>query len=516
MEIGPIVSKNPATLQEIARFQPTTPEEVRLKVEEARKALPFWSSLSFKERGAFLMKAREYILQHLDEIAHTITEDNGKPLVEAISADILPVCDLIAYFSKNTEKLLRREKIDIGVMGLLGRRSRLHYQPLGLVGIISPWNFPFSIPMSGTIMALMAGNCVLLKPADATPLVGKKIEEIFKAAGIPSGVFTHLPGGATTGEALVTSFIDKVVFTGSVRVGRRIMELCSHSLTPCTLELGGKDPMIVCEDADLENAARAAVWGGFSNAGQICASVERVYVDEKISNSFLMKVVEKTKKLKQGSGLDLDHDIGPLTTEAQLKVVEDQMAEARERGATILTGGDRNHNLLGLFYKPTVLFGVDSTFRCVREETFGPLLPIMTFKTEEEAIALANDSIYGLTASVWTKDLKRGEKIARRIRAGTVTVNDCTYSYAICQTPWGGLKNSGFGRTHGKLGLHELVHVQHVHTNKMPRLPDFWWYGYNAKLYNTFKYLARNLTGTAWQKAKAVVKILFATNREEY
>ncbi|MFO1518669.1 MAG: aldehyde dehydrogenase family protein [bacterium] len=510
-----IVAKNPATFEELGTLQAATPQEVARLVEEARKAHPAWAALSYSERGKYLLKAREYLLDHVDEIARVISEDNGKPLVEALSSDILPICDLLAYFAKNTEKLLKPEKIPIGLMGVLGRKSKLYYQPLGLVGIVSPWNFPFSIPTGGTAMALMAGNCVLLKPADATPLVGLKIEEIFRASGLPPGVFTHLPGGAETGEALVTSAIDKVVFTGSVRVGKRIMELCAKNLTPCTLELGGKDPMIVCHDADLENAVQGAVWGAFCNAGQVCASVERVYVDERIAPVFIEKVVEKTQRLKQGPGTDPNHDVGPLTTEAQLRIVEEQVEDARRNGAKILTGGERNHELKGNFFKPTVLTEVDHRFRCMREETFGPLMPIMTFKTEEEAVALANDSIYGLTASVWTVDSKRGERIAQKLRAGTVAVNECTYMYYMCQTPWGGVKDSGFGRTHGKVGLHELVHLQHVHENMFPRFPDFWWYGYDARLYETFKSLCRNMTGTVWEKTKGVVSVLGATLRKK-
>jgi acyl-CoA reductase-like NAD-dependent aldehyde dehydrogenase len=511
-----IISKNPATLEELGRVKIYDQEQVLKCAQEAHRAFLSWSALSYKARGAYLLRARQFILDHLDEIAKVISEDCGKPLVEALSSDLLPICDLIYYYAKNTERLLKPETVRIGVMNVLGRRSKVHYFPLGVIGIISPWNFPFSIPMSEVVMALMAGNCVLLKPADATPLVGVKIEEIFKGAGFPEGVFTHLPGGADTGEALLDAPVDKILFTGSVRVGKRVMAKCAERLIPCTLELGGKDPMIVCSDADLENAARAAVWGAFSNAGQICASVERVYVDERIVDAFIARVMEKTQKLKQGIGTDPETDIGPLTTENQLRIVEEQVEEARKRGAKILTGGARRSDLPGYFFQPTVLTGVDHTFRCVKEETFGPLLPIMTFKTDEEAIQLANDSVYGLTASVWTKNLKRGRKLAKKIRAGTVSVNECTYTYAICQTPWGGIKHSGFGRTHGKLGLMELVHVQHIHENLIPQLHDFWWYGYDQKLYNTFKYLCKNLTGNVWQKTKGVFRILEETVRRKY
>lgn len=511
-----IVTRNPATLQPLGKIEICNAEWVQKKFQDAKKAFHTWSQLSYQERAQYLLKAKEYILQHLDEIAQVISQDNGKARVEALSSDIFPVCELIEYFAKNTQKILKPEKVSIGLMSLLGRRSKIYYQPLGVIGIISPWNFPFSIPMSGIVMALMAGNCVLLKPADATAMVGIKIEEIFEAAALPKGVFSHLPGDASTGEALLDLPLDKVIFTGSVRVGKRIMQKCAEQLIPCTLELGGKDPMIVCKDANLENAAAAAVWGAFCNAGQVCASVERLYVDQEVATEFTRLVVEKTKKLKIGPSTQTHNDLGPLTTEAQLKIVEAQVEEARQRGARIVTGGKRLENQKGYFYLPTVITGIDHSFKCVKEETFGPVLPIMTFRHEEEAINLANDSEYGLTASLWTRNLKRGRKLAQEIRAGTVAINECTYTYALCQTPWGGVKQSGFGRTHGKYGLHDLVHVLHLHENRIPQLKDFWWFGYDGQLYETLKYLCKHYTGNFWQKCKAVIRILKETRREKY
>ncbi len=510
-----IVTRNPATLQPLGKIEACDADWVQKKFQDAKKAFHTWSQLSYSERAQYLLKAKEYILEHLDDIAQVISQDNGKPRVEAISSDVFPICELIEYFAQNTQKILKPEKISIGLMSLLGRHSTLYYQPLGIVGIISPWNFPFSIPMSGVVMALMAGNCVLLKPADATAMVGIKIEEIFQAAGLPKGVFTHLPGDASTGEALLDLPLDKVVFTGSVKVGKRVMQKCAEKLIPCTLELGGKDPMIVCRDANLENAASAAVWGAFSNAGQVCASVERLYVDQEVATEFTRLVVEKTKMLKTGPSTQTNNDLGPLTTEAQLKIVESHVAEARERGARIVTGGKKPENQKGYFYLPTIITGVDHSFKCVKEETFGPILPIMTFRHEEEAINLANNSEYGLTASVWTRDLKRGREIAQQIRAGTVTINECTYTYALCQTPWGGLKQSGFGRTHGKIGLHELVHTLHIHENKISRFKDFWWFGYDGELYETLKFLSKNYTGNIWQKCKAVLRILKELRRKK-
>ena len=489
-----ITSLNPATLEVIGEVQGLTQEEVREAVAKARRAFEGWSQTSFKERGKKILKARKYILDHLDEIALTISKDNGKPMIEALSADIYPVCDLMSYFAKNAEKLLRPKRLNIGVWNYLLRRSILYFRPRGVIGIISPWNFPFSIPFGEIAMALMAGNCVLHKASSSTPLVGAKISEILKAADLPEGVFTDLPGDSSVGTALIEAKVDKILFTGSVGVGKKIMEMASKNLTPVVLELGGKDPMVVLKDANLEVASSAAVWGAFTNSGQVCAYVERVYVHESIAGKFIQKVVEKTKKLRQGVGQGYDVDVGSMTTESQLREVEAQVEEAKKKGARILVGGGRNKDLKGWFYQPTVITHVDNSFDLVREETFGPTLPIMTFKDEEEAVRLANDSAFGLTASVWTKNIFKGHKIARRIKAGTVTVNECVFTHALSQTPWGGHGDSGFGRSHSYLGLMEMVEPHHIHINPLFFMKNFWLYPYNEKLYSIFKKLARSLT----------------------
>ncbi|MBI4669285.1 MAG: aldehyde dehydrogenase family protein [Elusimicrobia bacterium] len=442
-----------------------------------------------------MLKARTYMIEHIDDVAQTISKDNGKPLSEALSADIYPVADLMSYFAKNTQKLLRPKKIGIGVWNMLLRSSQLHFFPAGVIGIISPWNFPLSIPFGEIVMSLMAGNCVIHKASSATPLVGQKIEEIIKAAGLPEGVFTNLPGDSSTGTALIEAGVDKILFTGSVAVGKKVMEMAAKTLTPVVLELGGKDPMIVCADADLETASSAAVWGAFTNSGQVCASVERVYVHETVAEEFIAKVMEKTKKLRQGPGHNNhDVDVGAMTTEGQLREVEEQISDAKKRGARILIGGERNSQFKGWFYKPTILTGVDHTFKTVMEETFGPTMPIMIFKTEDEAVRLSNDTTFGLTASVWTKDISRGYELAKQIKAGTVTVNECVYTHAVCQTPWGGHGDSGYGRTHSYLGLMEVVRPQHIHISRLTFMKDFWWYPYGEPLYRLFKKAAATLT----------------------
>ena len=489
-----IVSYDPATGDEIGRAPLASPEEVRQAVASARGAQPAWANLSFRERGRVILQARKLMLAERDEIAHLVSRETGKPVAEALSMEIVPTLAAMHYFAHASEKLLRPQKIDIGQYGLMGRSSSIVFKPLGVIGIISPWNFPLATPADEVVMALMAGNAVVLKPSELTPLIALKIGDIFSRAGLPTGLLEILTGDGSTGAALIDARVDKIMFTGSVATGKRVAEAAAKYLTPVVLELGGKDPMIVLEDADIENAARGAVWGAFANAGQACASVERCYVQESIAPKFIEHVVAETESLKQGLGTEDGVDVGAMSNERQLQIVSDHVNDAKQRGARILTGGQRGANLDGLFYEPTVLTNVDHDMAIMRDETFGPVLPVMTFKTEDEAIELANDSVYGLTASVWTKNIARGRRIAERIEAGTVMVNEVVYTHGIAQTPWGGVKDSGYGRTHGRMGLLELVHPQHIHVNRLSFLPDLWWFRYSPGASRLFGGLATHFT----------------------
>ena len=493
-ELREIVSYDPATGQEIGRAPMCSVEEVRQAVARARAAQPVWAKLSFRERGRVILKARELLLESRDEVALLVCRETGKPIAEAMSMEIVPTLDTMHYFANATEDLLRPQKIDIGQYGLMGRSSRLVFKPLGVIGIISPWNFPLATPADEVVMALMAGNAVVLKPSELTPLIALKLGEIFKSAGLPEGLLAIVIGDGSTGTALIDARVDKIMFTGSVATGKRVAEAAARYLTPVVLELGGKDPMIVLDDADIKNAARGAVWGAFANSGQACASVERCYVHESVAKEFTSLVVEETRALKQGLGTEESVDVGAMTNERQRSIVEEHVSDAVQRGATVLTGGRRGSNAEGLFYEPTVLTSVDHEMLIMRDETFGPVLPIMTFKTDQEAINLANDSVFGLTASVWTKDIPRGRQMAERIDAGTVMVNEVIYTHGIAQTPWGGVKDSGYGRTHGRLGLLELVAPTHIHLNRVSFLPDLWWFRYDPAATKLFGGLARNFT----------------------
>ncbi|PYS99400.1 MAG: succinate-semialdehyde dehydrogenase [Acidobacteria bacterium] len=519
-----IVSYNPATGDEIGRVQQTSDNDVRAAVARSRDAFHMWKTTSFAQRRALVMKARVVILNELDEIAHLISAESGKPFGEAIAMEIAPVLDLMQHFAKKAERLLKPRRVNIGLYATMGRYSKIVYHPLGVVGIIPAWNYPFSIPLGETVMALMAGNSVVIKPSELTPVVGEKIGDIFEKAGAPANLVQVITGDGRTGAALVDAAPDKIMFTGSVATGKKIAAAASKNLTSVVLELGGKDPMIVFDDANLQLAASAAVWGAFCNSGQSCSSVERLYVQEGAAKQLTKLIVEKTRELKQGAGDAEDISIGAMSSERQLRMVEDHVEDFRRAGAKIEIGGKvlstglsrkpPEGGIQNLFYEPTVITGATNEMRAMREETFGPTLPIATFKTEDEAIRLANDSEFGLTASVWTRDYEKGRRVAEQIEAGSVCVNEVLYTHGIGQTPWGGFKNSGRGRTHGAEGLMELVQPQHIHINRFAILPDAWWLPYSPEAVKTFRGFATKFASGSLLRTATLMPQLFRRIRE--
>ncbi len=475
-----IISVNPATGEVLRELECAGQDEVRAAVDEARTAQAAWSAIGVRHRIAVLREFQRRLLQQKSAIAEAITREAGKPVAEALTTEVLVVLDAARFLIENAFRLLRDEPLPHGSLATQLKSGRLVREPYGVIGIVSPWNYPFSIPATETLAALVAGNAVVLKPSEFTPLVALELQTLLQQAGLPKELFQVVVGDAATGSALVHSQIDKLVFTGSVATGKRIAAAAAERLLPVVLELGGKDPMLVLEDADIDVASSAAVWGSFVNAGQTCLSVERCYVHRSRYNDFLRACVEKTKKLRLGNGFDSKIDVGPMIHERQLRIVEAHVEDAVAHGARVLAGGSRVSELGTNFYQPTVLADVTNEMRIMREETFGPVLPVMAFDRDDEALRLANDSEYGLAASVWTSNRDRGEQLARRIQAGTVMLNDVVSCFGISEAPHGGVKASGVGRTHGRFGLEEMVRLKHVDTDRTPGMKKVWWYGYGA------------------------------------
>jgi len=453
---------------------------VAAAVERARAAQPAWAELGVRARTAILRRFQRLLYQKKDEIARAITRENGKPQVEALVAEVVVVLDAARFLIDNAHAALKPEPVPHGNLVMKTKSAHLVREPYGVIGIISPWNYPFSTPATEGLAALVAGNAVVVKPSEFTPLAALELASLLHEAGVPRNIFQVLVGEGSAGSALVEAPIDKVVFTGSVRTGKRVAETAAKKLLPTLLELGGKDPMLVLDDSDLDVVTSAAVWGAFMNAGQTCLSVERCYVHRSLYDKFLAAAVEKTGKLRVGNGMDPETDIGPMIHEQQLRIVEAHVADAVARGARLLCGGRRLPDLGANFYAPTVLADVTHEMLIMREETFGPVLPVMSFDSDDEAVRLANDSDFGLAASVWTSDRRRGEALARRIQAGTVMVNDVISCFGISEAPHGGVKSSGIGRAHGRLGLEEMVRVKYVDSDLLPRVPKVWWFGYGG------------------------------------
>ncbi len=475
-------SIDPASGEVIARFEVTPPTEVAGALERARQAQEEWARKPPRERCALLRRLRDVLFARRLEIAEVITREAGKPRVESLLAEVMLILDTADYYARKAPRMLRPERVPHHSLAVKAKSGWLQYEPWGVLGVISPWNYPISIPFGVLIPAIVAGNAVVLKPSELTPWCGALVGELFEQAGLPAGVLQIIQGQGDVGAALIEAGPDKVVFTGSVATGRRVAEACARKLIPCVLELGGKDAMLVLADADLEIASSAAVWGSFTNCGQACLSVERLYVERNVSEKFTELCVAKTKKLKMGSGLDPDTEIGPMIRAGQVARVAAHLHDAVARGARILTGGARRADLGECYFEPTVVTGVDHSMLLMQEETFGPVLAICPVADAAEAVRLANNSEFGLGATVWTRDARRGREIAGQLKVGTVMVNDVASYFAICEAPHGGRGASGWGRTHSKLGLHALVQVKYVDVDRLPRVPKSWWYGYSEEL----------------------------------
>jgi acyl-CoA reductase-like NAD-dependent aldehyde dehydrogenase len=472
---------DPATGELLRELECAGAKEVRAAVERARAAQAAWEQLGIRRRVEILKKFQRLLYDKKEAVAELISREAGKPVTEALLTEVLVVLDAAKFLIENAYALLREEPVPHGNLIMKSKRAWLRREPYGVIGIISPWNYPFSTPGAEVLEALVAGNTVVLKPSEFTPLCALELRELLLASGVPPDVLQVVIGEGPTGAALCESAANKLIFTGSVATGKRVAQAAAQRLIPVVLELGGKDPMIVLDDADVDVVSSGAVWGAFVNSGQACLSVERCYVHRSLYEKFVQACAEKTRKLCVGNGRQPETDVGPMIHQRQLQTVEEHVEEARAKGARVLVGGKRLTELGPNFYAPTVVADVDHSMRLMREETFGPVLPLMPFDSDEEAVRLANDSQFGLAASVWTSNRARGEAIAKRLQAGTVMVNDVLTCFGISEAPHGGTKASGIGRSHGRLGLEEMVQVKYVDSDLLPGIRKVWWFGYGPE-----------------------------------
>ncbi len=477
---------SPATGEHVGSVPVAGEEDVRAAVRRARIAAETWGRLPVRERVRHLEKVVDRIAARADEIVDVICSETGKSRVEALSADVITACDLAEYYAGVAERVLAPRRVSPGL--LKNKKAYKIYSPYGVIGVISPWNYPFTLAAGPAFTALYAGNTVVLKPSEVTPHTGLILGEIFASMGEHRDILQVVTGDGSTGAHLVRSGVDKIAFTGSVGTGKKIMATAAETLTPVVLELGGKDPMIVLADADIDRAAAGAVWGAFTNSGQVCMSVERAYVNERVYDEFVSKVLQRTAQIRQGLHTDPKTEIGSMTFRRQLDIVEAHIADAVAKGARILAGGKRRTDFGGLFFEPTVLVDVNHGMLVMREETFGPVLPIMKVRDDEEAIRLAGDSVYGLNASIWSRNEERARHIAEeRIDSGCVAVNDCLVNFAMPGLPFGGVKESGMGRTHGKEGLREFSKVKSVAVDRFGLRGELTWFPYPRGGYGALK-----------------------------
>jgi acyl-CoA reductase-like NAD-dependent aldehyde dehydrogenase len=446
-----------------------------------REVQPAWEALGFEGRARILRRMQKWVIDHREEVIAVIRSETGKTYEDALLAEISYGAAAFGFWATNAEKYLADEKVKSSAVLVKGKKLLLRYRPLGLVGVIGPWNYPLTNSFGDCIPALAAGNSVILKPSEITPLTSLKLAEGLQQCGIPDGVFQVATGLGATGAALV-DHVDMIMFTGSTATGKKVMAKAAETLTPVSLELGGKDPMIVLADADVERAANTALYYGMFNGGQTCISVERVYVEAPVYDEFVSKVTEKARALRQGAGGPGSADVGSMTFAPQVETVERHVQDAQAKGARVLVGGSRGHKDGGYWFEPTVLVDVDHTMLAMTEETFGPTLPIMKVADEEEAIRMANDSPYGLAASVFGKDIKHAEAVARRVEAGAVCVNDAVVNYSALELPMGGAKASGLGSRHGAGGIRKYCQQQAILVTRFSTKKDPHMYPYSAKM----------------------------------
>ncbi len=472
---------DPATGQVFAETPVTPLPDVALAMARAREAQPAWAALALPERLRIVARFQALLFAGRRPLAELITRENGKPIAESLLTDVAVTLDLARYYLQHSPLLLRPHRVRHGNLAFLGKRGWVHHEPLGVIAIISPWNYPLLLPFGELLPALLAGNAVVLKPSEFTVRTALAGVALLEEAGLPPALCQVLVGAGEVGAALVTAGPDKVFFTGSARTGRKVALAAAERMIPVSLELGGSDPCVVLADADLDRAVSGALWARFTNGGQTCVAAKRLIVEQPLYDRFVERLVQQVAGLRVGPGADANVEVGPLIRESQLCEVERQLAETVARGARVRTGGHRLPAVGPTFFQPTVVTDVPLDTPLWREEVFGPVLPVVPAADAAEAIRIANDSAFGLSASIWTGDRARGERLARRIEAGAVLVNDATFHVGAAEVPHGGDKASGLGRTHGEHGLYETCRVRFVGSDRLDLIRKPWWFGYEAE-----------------------------------
>ena len=460
-----------------------THQDISSITEKARKAQSIWAKLPYREKERRIKKAGACLAKRREEIVEIIHRENGKLAIDALAAEVIPALMAIPYYINLGRSFCKSKRIHGGNILMVYKHSRLVYKPWGVVGIISPWNYPFSIPFSEVIMALLAGNAVILKTASLTSGAGTMIAEILKVAELPEGLFTNIEmPGKDAGPAFVNSGIDKLFFTGSTSVGKELMALAAGRLLPLVLELGGADAAIVCKDADIDRSVAGIIWSGFSNAGQSCGGVQRVLVHKDIYSAFMEKLKEKVQVLRMG----YDHkcDIGPLIAKKQKEEVKRQIKACPEQGAEIAVQSPDTMKEESLFIPAIVLTNIKPGMPIWDDEVFGPVIGVIPFSDYQEALDIANSSPYALTGSVWSRNGRQAQKLAVQINAGSIMINDHLMSHGLAETPWGGFNDSGLGRTHGEEGFKEMLRVKVIIDDLLPGAKrEPWWQPYSDKIY---------------------------------
>lgn len=497
MKTQTIQVRNPATLEPITELTMASPADVAEAVGRARKAQAIWRAKSFDARAEFLYRFRDLLIDDQERLADILTSESGKPRGEVFGNELFYLCDVVGFWAKNAGKFLEPEKIRPHLLMFKTKKVISEHHPMGVIGIISPWNFPLVLTAGDAMPALMAGNAVVIKPSELTPLTALFVVELAQKAGFPESLLQVVIGAAETGEALI-DHVDMIAFTGSVEVGKQVMRRAADRLIPVSLELGGKDPMIILKDADLERAANACVWGALMNSGQVCTSIERVYVEEPVYQTFVDKVVQKVQSLRQGPSNE-EVDLGSMTSPEQFQKVSTQVSEALTQGARALTGGQANPKFSGLYYEPTVLVDVNHDMSIMREETFGPVLPIMKVRDGEEALRLANDSRYGLDACIFTRDKEKARQMSEKLLAGTVCINDGLVNYIIPDTSMGGVKESGFSRRHGVEGIRKYCYQKSIVIDRFGMKSDFPWFPASEKKTTQMRRLISLFWRSGWR-----------------